>query len=188
MSLTDDEFDACFDRARSSVFRLETLQRYTVAEETPRIEAFRRGEPRPDRSVRTSPWMRRIAVTTAAGVHWSRVHLVELPLSEYLRYQMQGYIESAAVGEEIRMAVLEGRPGGLDAAVGVGDFWLFDDGTPTAQAVALRYDEAGRPAGEELVVDPVRLHRYSEARAAAWAAAMPLNRFLAGRCQQAVRA
>jgi hypothetical protein len=64
---------------------------------------------------------------------------------------------------------------------------LFDDGTPGARAVALHYDDAGRPVGEELVTNPLPLRRYGEVRAVAWDAAVPLNRFLASRYQQAFR-
>jgi DNA-binding GntR family transcriptional regulator len=41
MSLTAEEFDACFDYFTSSVFRLETLQRYTVPGELESIAASR---------------------------------------------------------------------------------------------------------------------------------------------------
>ena len=46
--------------------------------------------------MRTSPWLRRIAETTAAGKPWSRVHVVDEPLSEYVRFEMVTYRESAA--------------------------------------------------------------------------------------------
>jgi len=93
--LNFDEFDAWFDRFERSTFRLETLQRYAVSEEDERLRAFREGTPRPERSVRTSPWLRRIAVTTVAGKRWQRVHIVEHPFSEYLCYEIEGYVESA---------------------------------------------------------------------------------------------
>jgi hypothetical protein len=48
--------------------------------------------------------LRRIALTTAAGKSWSRIHVIQEPLSEYLRYELIGYVESMAVGEEIRLA------------------------------------------------------------------------------------
>jgi hypothetical protein len=83
--VTPEEFDDAFDQFRVSAFRLETMQYYSVSAEDARIRAFREGTPRPERSVRTSPWLRRIALTTAAGKLWSRVHVIKEPLSEYLR-------------------------------------------------------------------------------------------------------
>ena len=55
------DFSPCFDDFRSSAFRLETLQRYDVPAEADRIAAFREHRPLPERSPRTSPFLRRIA-------------------------------------------------------------------------------------------------------------------------------
>lgn len=175
--MNPDEFDHCFEKFTHSAFRMETLQRYTVDSEAERIGAFLRGEPRPDRSVRTSSWLRRVAVTTAAGKHWSRVHIVDLPLTDYLRYQLIGYVETAAAGEEIRIA-LRGEHSELAALCE--DFWLFDGGRPDAYAIAMRFDADGRPLGHDLVTDPARLDTFNRARLAAWEASMSLNEFTAG--------
>ena len=117
--MTPAELGACFDRFTATAFRLETLQDYTGEEG--RLEAFRLGQPLPVRSVRTSPWLARIAVTTVAGKRWQRVRVVEEPLTEYTRYEMASYVESQAAGEEIR--ILRNPPTPMR-----GDFWLFDHG------------------------------------------------------------
>ncbi len=57
--MTPEEFNAAFDSFRSSAFRLECLQAYAVSAEDARLRAFREGLPRPERSVRTSPWLGR---------------------------------------------------------------------------------------------------------------------------------
>ncbi len=103
--------------------------------EADRIEAFRRGLPRPERSVRTWPWLARIAVNPAAGKQ--RVRVLDEPLTEYQRYQLGGYVESQAVGDEIRVARRGAAPH-LAAALAT-DFWLFDGTT----AVILAYDGEG---------------------------------------------
>src|SRR5262249_37324866 len=138
------EFDEHFDRAAHSVWRLETLQRYTVEEEAERIAAWRLGLPRPERSIRTSPWLRRIALRTVEGVAWGRAHVVDEPLSEYLRYELQGYVESAVVGEEIHIAP---RGKSADLSQVSPDFWLFDRDMPTACALIMEYDSDGRWLG-----------------------------------------
>ena len=71
------DFADCFDEFRVSAFRLETLRQYAIPVEDERIAAFRENRPLPERSVRTSQWLRRIADTTAAGKRWSRVHVVD---------------------------------------------------------------------------------------------------------------
>lgn len=171
-----EDFDAYFDQFHTSAFRLETLQHYAVDEEDERLAAFRLGLPRPERSVRTSPWLRRIAVTTAAGKHWQRVHVVDHPLSEYLRYQMAGYIESAAVGDEIRIADRAKSP----ELSGLGpDFWLFDVDTAVAFALLMRYDDSGHFLGFDHTTDAHDIARCARQRAIALSHSLSLNTYLA---------
>jgi hypothetical protein len=175
--MTPEEFDTCFDRFSESAWRLETLQRYIFAGEDERVRAWREGRPRPERSVRTSPWLRRVAVTTAAGKRWGRVHVVKHPLSDYLRYQMTGKIESAAAGEEIRIA---DQASDLSLATVGPDFWLFDGDSPDAYAVLMHYDKDGRWLGGEFATDREVLEKCRRDQALALAHSVPLNVFLAG--------
>lgn len=78
-----------------SAFGLETLRACAVPGEEDRLRAFRLGLPRPERPVRTSRWLRRIAATTAAGKSWHRVRVLDRPLSEDERYRLLGYQEAA---------------------------------------------------------------------------------------------
>jgi hypothetical protein len=175
--MTLEEFDACFDQFYRDVFRLEALQAYAVDEEDASYSAWRAGQARPECSVRTDPWMRRIAVTTAAGKHWSRVHVVDEPLSDYLRYELVGYVESAAVGEEIRITPRQ-RHSGLTALRE--DFWLFDGGDPAqAFAVLMRYDDAGHWLGADRSTRPDVLDRCRAQCELALQASVPLNEYLA---------
>jgi hypothetical protein len=180
--MTSEEFEACFDRFRLTVFRLEGLPTYDVPEEVERIAAWRAGRARPERSVRTSPWLSRIATTTAAGKSWRRLRLVEFPLADYIRYELGSYVESQACGEEIRIAE---RPSQL---AGQPDFWLFDGDEPDTYAAAMHYDERGRFLGAELVTDDQEgLAKMREARDMAWAAGTPLNEFLVSAAAQPLR-
>jgi hypothetical protein len=174
--MAPEEFNDCFDRFRTSAWRLEARQRYTSPGEDDRIKAWREGRPRPERSVRTSPWLRRVAVTTAEGKQWGRVHVVRHPLSEYLRYEMFGYVESAAAGEEIRIADQAASPA-LDA-LGP-DFWLFDGGTEHAFAVLMHYDDDGRLAEYEPVSATAALGECYRVRDLVLAHSVPLNAYLA---------
>jgi hypothetical protein len=166
-------FDALFDTFTRHTFRLEALQAYAVSAEDARLRAFREGTPRPERSVRTDPWLRRIAVSTAEGKSWSRVHLVHHPLSEYLRYELVSYIESQAVGEQIGIVDLAEYP-----LLGGPDFWLFDWGTDHAQAVVMHYSPDGRIQEREHVTDPARLEALNQVRITARAGSVELNSYL----------
>ena len=177
-----EDFDAHFDRFTHTVFRLETLQDYTAPGETERVEAFRRGLPRPERSVRTSPWLARIAVTTITEKkRWQRVRVVEEPLTGYTRYQMAGYAESQAAGEEIRIVRRTAAPA---LATLRRDFWLFDTATPGACALLLDYSPTGEWRGGELTTDPHALLELQAERDLALRWAAPLNEYLVQMAKQ----
>lgn len=168
------EFDGLFDAFTHRVFRLEALQAYAVSAEDARLRAFRDGTPRPERSVRTDPWLRRIAVTTAAGKTWSRVHVVQQPLTMYIRYELISYVESQAAGEQIGIIDVHDHP-----LLQQPDFWLFDWDTDHPQAVVMHYSPDGKLEGREHVTDSVLLRHLNSVREAAQAEAVSLNTYLA---------
>jgi len=170
--MTPQEFDALFDSFHVVVFRLETLPAYDVGGDADRLAAFRAGRPLPERSVRTSPWLARIALSTAEGKQWERVRVVDTPLTEYQEYELLAYQESQAAGERITIAP-------RSRAIDVGpDFWLFDPDTPEAHAVLMNYAPGGQWLGATSVVDPGGLRALADIRRAALAMAVPLNTFL----------
>ena len=130
-------FGECFDQFRESACRLETLRRYVDDDE--RFALYHAGRPLPERSVRTSPWLHRIAETRAAGKRWSRVYLVDGQDPERTRFKLAAYTESAAAGEEIWIANRTPALGNLRT-----DFWLFDAGTPSPFAAIMEYGPGGR--------------------------------------------
>jgi hypothetical protein len=79
----------CFEVFKVRAFRLETLSTYAVPAEEG-LRAFRLGLPRPERPVRTSSWLRRIADTTAAGKSWRRVRVLGRPSFPSLARFLQG--------------------------------------------------------------------------------------------------
>ncbi len=174
--MTLDEFDALFDRFAVSAFHLETHQNYAIEEEDERLRAFREGLPRPERSVRTSPWLRRVALTTAAGKHWGRVHIIEHPLSEYLRYQLISYVESQAAGEEIRLADRGEHP---ELTTLGPDSWVFDAGTGQASGVLLHFDDTGHLLDIDAVHDTADVAELERQREVALAHSVSLAEYLA---------
>jgi hypothetical protein len=176
-AVTPGELNQLFDSAHASVFRLERLQTYAVPADDASLLAFRSGGPRPERSVRTNAFLRRVARSTIdIGVAWSRVRLVEWPLTEYTRWELLGYVESQAAGEEIRLA-----KAGLveDVVAGVPDFWLFDAGTADARAVLMHYASDGSLLDRELVADPAEVARLATVKAETMRRSVSLNEFLA---------
>jgi hypothetical protein len=176
--VTPEELNQLFETAHTSVFRLERLQTYAVPADDASLVAFRSGAPRPERSVRTNAFLRRVAARTInAGVAWSRARLVEWPLTEYTRWELLGYVESQAAGEEIRLVDASLVD---DVVVGAPDFWLFDEGSSDARAVLMHYASDGTLLERELVVDQVALARLADIKVEALRRASSLNEFLAG--------
>jgi hypothetical protein len=168
-----DDFDALFDAFTHSAYRLEALPSYAVSFEDTSMRAFLEGTARPERSVRTSSWMRRIAVTTAAGRVWTRTRVHDTPLTDYQRFELTAYIESQAVGDRTSLV---GRT--LVGDLGP-DFWLFDADTDHPHAAVMRYTEDGQFEGFDLITDPDRLAELDTIRRTAEAHAVPLPQFLA---------
>lgn len=171
--------DQLFDSFTQTAFRYESLPAYDVGgEEADRLRAWRLAEPRPERSVRTSAWLARIASTTVAGKSWTRVSVLDDPLTDYQRFSLLAYVESQAAGDQ--MLVIQRRdvpPRARDLP----DFWLFDHDTPAAQGALMSYTANGSFTGIELVSDDARVNRLTAARAELIERARPLNVFLATR-------
>lgn len=171
--MTPEDFDTVFESFHSSAVRLEALPLYDAGEERARLKAAREGTPRPVRSVRTSPWLARMAVTTVAGKSWSRVRILSEPPTDYERDELVSYVESQATGERIsvvrRSEVTDSGP----------DFWLFDTGHPDARAAVMRYGAGGRFEGADLVTDPGVLAGLATRLKTVQAQAVPLNVYLA---------
>ena len=169
-ALTAPEFDALFDGFVATVVRLEALPAYAVGgAEQERLHAYHAGRARPLRTVRTDPWLARIAVSTVtAGKAWARLRVVDEPLTDYQRYQLASYRESQVVGEEIRIA--------RRAVVGdVGpDFWLFDD----RLVVLMHYHPDGRLDRRELRDDTQTLQKCRRRLDRVGQDAVALNEFL----------
>lgn len=171
--MTPEDFDALFDSFRSTVFRLEALPAY-AGEEDDRLHAFYAGRALPERSVRTEPWLARIALTTITEHKtWTRVRVVDEPMTDFQRYQMEPYKESQAAGEQIRVVT---RAALDDTGP---DFWLFDAGTPSARGVVMHYSDDFRWLGADVVTDPMALTELLWRRDYAVARSEPLNEFLA---------
>ncbi len=139
------------------------------------FEAFCAGRPLPPRPGKTeSMRMIRDAVTAGKRVH--RVHVVDLPLSDYIRYELAVYPENIAAGEDVRIARRSAHPGleCLDT-----DFWLFDAETDRPAVVWFRYTPDGQILSRDYSSDPCDVRRAREQRDLAIANSLSLSEFMA---------
>jgi hypothetical protein len=165
-----DVFAGLFDWFTTRAFRLETLDQYAVGYEEEAMRRFLAGEPIDPDII--APWLDRVAAVTAAGRRMERVHVVTEPLSDYLRFEMDGYRFTVAAGEDVRILP---RSVARELELPGEDFWLFDDG-PVAR---MHYDRHGNFLGAELVEEPEVVARYCRWRDVALEAATPYARYVA---------
>ncbi len=154
----------------SSCFRLETLQVYRAEGETERVAAFEAGHPLPRRTPETSPWLRLIADHAAAGRRMYRAHVIERPLTSYIRYELHSYRDTAAAGFETFIAERSWDPS-LDGLRE--DFYLLDN----ARVVVMDYDDGRCGGGDEAPAE--LLDEYRRQRDIALRFAVPLDQYLA---------
>lgn len=169
------ELDHAFDSFRSTAFRLETLAEYWADEERDDFHLFLAGEPLPERSPATDPWLARVARTTAAGKQWRRVRVVSRPLNDYLRFEFDAYPDNAKAGEEVLVADRDEHP---RLAEFDQDFWLFDAGEPGEFGLLMDFDQDGRLIGLRRVTSEADLGALCRGRDVALACSMPLQQFL----------
>lgn len=171
-----DDFDRLFHTFKHSAFRLEQVQQYLVPEDDAAFTAWRERRSLPEFTVDTSPWLRLIADTTAAGRRWTRVHIVEQPLSEYNRFRLATDSALTSAGEHT-CVVDRARHAELDALRD--DFWIFDD----QLVVTIQFDREGHFDGLTRIPDEdVDRYRAQRNRASRWA--VPLDVFVTDQARQ----
>lgn len=138
MLMTMDELAKLLRRIERSAFRLETLSEYSAPGEAALLRAFFDGHALPPRTPETDPWLRMVADSINTGRSWSRVHVIERPLTRYLQFELIGYLGNLAAGEDVRIASRDSQPGPLDELNQ--DFWMLDEDA----VVVMRYDQDNR--------------------------------------------
>jgi hypothetical protein len=93
----------------------------------------------------------RIQRDAARGFRRYRVHILDQPLTDYLRFELYGYLDSVAVASEIYVVDRDTHP---DLADLHEDFWLFDDEI----GVRMFYDDEGNFLYPE-PIDDIELDR-----------------------------
>jgi hypothetical protein len=136
---------------RRSAHRLEVQQRYVVGEDEPRMRAVLTGAPLPPPGPAKQETIEVLSRLRRQGKLLARVHVVERPLTDYLRYELVVYQENVEAGEGVRIVDRATDPRLADLRR---DFAIFDGGTDQAQVVWFDYDPNGRLLGYEHSTDP----------------------------------
>lgn len=171
-----EAFDALFTKVRRSWFRLETLQRYDDDAERAEFAAFLRGEPV---DLTPGPWQAMIHTHVAAGRRLTRVHVIEEPHTDYIRYELAGYPVNVDAGEDVR--VIPVTRGAWPSDVPRHDYWLFDD----TDLWLMDYDDQGVLHRVKQVDDTDAVEQHRQWRDNAVAHSVPLSEYVAAALRHA---
>lgn len=170
MRLEGETWAHYFQDFRTSAFRLELQQVYTMPGEADEFRRFLAGEKLPPDY--HYGWLDTVARAVEAGKTIRRVRVVRQPLTDYIRYQFEwGFVYNVAAGEGIRVLDLTDQAG---PELPDHDFWLFDDVT----VVKMLYRPDGTQIARELVQDP-DLPAYRRYRDQVWERAVPFTEYWA---------
>lgn len=132
------------------------------------MRKFLAGEP--DDLAWMNSWLAMVSEAATQGRRFSRVRVVDVPMSDYNRFSHEVAKRNNAAGEDIRylergQAQAHGLPDH--------DFWLFDSRT----VGLMRFDDADKFIGVELVDEPATVVQHNYWRDAAWHYAVPRGDF-----------
>ncbi|MGH7883261.1 MAG: DUF6879 family protein [Candidatus Dormibacteraceae bacterium] len=123
-----------------SAFRLETRQQYLVNLEAKAFASFKETGILPPWDQEVADWYTQVAESTKAGKTRSRVRIVDLPLTDYTRFEFEIYKDNIKAGEKINILDRHDHPELTELNE---DFWLFDTETDHPTAVLIHYDDEG---------------------------------------------
>lgn len=142
-------FDELWKNFKKEAFRLELLQEYNVQEEEKAIEKFLRGGKIKAQDF-GNEWDEYLEGLLKRNVRAGRVHVVDLPLSDYIKFEFESYKFSQKWGEDIRIILREDYEKITDGKE-FKDFWLFDDET----VLEFDYDTSGRWLSGEIANEDI---------------------------------
>jgi hypothetical protein len=125
---------------RISACRLEAQQSYARRGGDERQRAFEAGEPLPPPRQAKLDDLRLISQLRQAGRKVGRVHIVDRPLTPYVRYELAVYAENVAAGEDVRIADRSLHP---ELSALTTDFAIFDSETQQPAVILFDYDSEG---------------------------------------------
>jgi hypothetical protein len=115
-------------RFGTTAFRLETRQSYAGSGEDEAFAAFLAGGTRPPLDADDLDYLASVRAARERGARWQRVHVIQEPLTDYLRYELTWeYGPNVDAGEEVGLVVVgagESWPSDLPQDA---DFTLVDD-------------------------------------------------------------
>lgn len=167
----NDEWTSMFHSFKHTAFRLETLQWYAEPSESSPFNHYQRGiDPGPSHM---DEWCQTIKHHMQSGRSMRRVHIVDLPLSTYMKFEVEcGYRFSGAAGEEIRLIDRSTLSSELTKLCHE-DFWFFDNTT----VMINDYNSGHTLYQARITSDPHAVAYYAEIEKRIWKIGIPFRAF-----------
>lgn len=173
-------FKKVWHKANNNIFRLEALPEYEVGYDLVNFQKFKKGEKRNDNmawlSAEDKEWLALLSDTTKKGVNISRVRVVSVPFSDYLKYEIY-YWQSFSIkrGEGILFIKNdEYEKIKLKLLFKPEDFWLFDD----KELIIFHYTLKGEIKREEYVKDKQIVKLYKNFKKELFNKTLPMQQFM----------
>lgn len=163
------DFYEAFKAAEKETFRLEMLDQYLVEDEREDFAAWKRKEPTA-LSSGMAAWVSDLEKVRSRGVITHRVHVVTLPLSEYMHYEIGAY---KITKEDVRF-MERGEYLRLKKAFDPKEFWLIDE----KHLFTVNYDAEGHWTGFDYSNDKTELKRHAQMKDFLLSKALPLDLFV----------
>jgi hypothetical protein len=169
------KFTPLMESTTTSVVKLESRQDYQEPG-NPSFEALKSGD---ERSAIDKLWETRHSADREncvsmcrKGISWTRIRLVERPLTDYTRWELHSYDISVRYGERILIVDITGQPASSPIRR-LSDFLIFDG----KAVMAHDYDSSGLIKGGWVIDTPEQVRRYADAIALCMKTAVPLGVF-----------
>jgi hypothetical protein len=115
-------------------------------------------------------WLAMVRHAAKEGRRFARVRVVSMPLSDYNHWSYVIAQHNIAAGEDIRYLIRERAE---EVELPNHDYWLFD----SRKLLIMRFDEADRFLGGEIVEDAAEIVQHNYWRDTAWHHAVRRNDF-----------
>ena len=154
-----DALQGAKKEAEAEVFRLEYRRLYSVEADLRQFARWKRGE-RAAIEDQDDEYRRELRALRERGVRSVRVRIVDFPIEDYLRYEIDYYRASEPSGEEVFFIERAPAIDCMQETVVTQDFWLFD-----GKVVLLwKYTKEGQRDGQEESSDEETVDSYRELR------------------------
>lgn len=147
--LTGDDFNNLFRYFTDTAARLEVQPVYTVEDERETVAEYLAGEPRPVTEFAFyAAWLDKIREVTSQGRRVERVRVIDVPPTDYQRWEAWAGQYNTTAGELILYLP---RTRAIQLGLPVrDDWWMFD----SQRVAVMRFGPQGEPEGGAIVSDP----------------------------------